>query len=91
MLPKFKHALVVVGGGCSGAAGADKKGKKPGAAKTHANTQGQQQLLDLEELVSRAPDWEHKMPQVGTGTFVVVALPGAVRHIVQVGVCGPVP
>ncbi|GFR44338.1 hypothetical protein Agub_g5554 [Astrephomene gubernaculifera] len=71
VLPRFKHALIVFGGG-SGAgagAGAGKKDKKQGgaaaaaAAGAAAAPSQQQPAQDLDQLISRVPDWDHKAPQ----------------------------
>ncbi|PNH05465.1 hypothetical protein TSOC_008303 [Tetrabaena socialis] len=54
VMPRFKHALVVFGGG-GGSASAPAAGP--------SSTAGACAGGDLEELVRRVPDWEHKMPQ----------------------------
>ncbi|GLI67552.1 hypothetical protein VaNZ11_011779, partial [Volvox africanus] len=52
VLPVFKHALVVFGGGSGGSGRGSGASGSGGAAED-----------DLEQLVSRVPDWAHKMPQ----------------------------
>ncbi|GLC41782.1 hypothetical protein PLESTM_001239000 [Pleodorina starrii] len=59
VLPSFKHTLVVFGGGGGGGgsgAGGGVKAAGAGGTKVQAVQQ------DLEQLVSRVPDWEHKLP-----------------------------
>ncbi|KAG2435962.1 hypothetical protein HXX76_007156 [Chlamydomonas incerta] len=56
VMPRFKHALVVFGGGCPAAAA-------EGGAKAKAVPGQAVPQQDLDQMVNRVPDWEHKMPQ----------------------------
>lgn len=63
VMPRFKHALMVFGGGspvAAAAAVAEGGAKaKPKAVPGQAVPQ-----QDLDQMVNRVPDWEHKTPQV---------------------------
>ncbi|KXZ45910.1 hypothetical protein GPECTOR_49g494 [Gonium pectorale] len=69
-MPAFKHALIVFGGAGGAAAGGaggvgggkGSAAKAGGGAKAGAAPWSTPQP-DLEQLVPRVPDWEHKTPQ----------------------------
>ncbi|KAG2488881.1 hypothetical protein HYH03_012675 [Edaphochlamys debaryana] len=67
VLPTFRHALVVFGGGGGGTGAAGGAGRaKPGDRAAQAHAAGGKPLPpshDLEQLVAAVPDWEHKSPQ----------------------------
>ncbi|KAG2433055.1 hypothetical protein HYH02_012759 [Chlamydomonas schloesseri] len=61
VMPRFKHVLIVFGGGCPAAAAAGAEGGAKGKPKLVPGQVVPQQ--DLNQMVPRVPDWEHKTPQ----------------------------
>ncbi|EFJ46563.1 hypothetical protein VOLCADRAFT_93008 [Volvox carteri f. nagariensis] len=60
VLPTFKHALLVFGGGAGGASGG---AGGPGSTSSSSSSTRAVPEQDLDQLVPRVPDWGHKQPQ----------------------------